>query len=56
LPLKYFFVSIHEKQLTDFENVHYSLAGDAERRAVLERLSREFPDKLVINPKDITVE
>ena len=25
LPLKYFFISINEKQLTDFEYVHFQL-------------------------------
>lgn len=38
-PLKYFFISIHESQLTDFERVHASLKNDEERKAILIELS-----------------
>ena len=50
-PLKYFIVSIHEKQLTDFEQVHKSLQEDIERQQILIELSKNFPNKLVINKR-----
>lgn len=48
LPLKYFFVSINERQLTDFDKVHNSLKDDIDRRQLLMEISHSYPNKLKI--------
>ena len=45
-PLRYFFISVHENQMTDFENMHGTLRDDLDRQAVLRELSHQFPEKL----------
>ena len=45
-PLRYFFISVHENQLSDLENVHKELREDVERLMALRELSRQFPQKL----------
>ena len=54
LPLKYFFISINEKQLTDFEKVHASLKDDVERRQLLMEISHFYPNKLDIGKVKFT--
>ena len=44
--MKYFFVAVHEQQLTDFANIHKQVSQD--EKTNLQKLSQMFNTKLII--------
>ena len=52
LPLKIFFISINERQLTDFHCVHADLRDDTEQQLLLTEISHNYPNKLILNGND----